>query len=90
MEKVMNDEKPAGAVLGAPDLEGEAMFSKVERLKRQARKHYNAYQCELDKMSCGRAMGEQMNPRMFDAKQAFNRTMDELAQVDPGCPGGRL
>ena len=66
------------------------MFSKVERLKRQARKHYNAYQYELDKMSCGRAMGEQVNPRMFEAKQAFNRTMDELAQVDPGCPGGRL
>ncbi len=63
---------------------------KVEFLKRRARNYYNAYQYELDQMSCGRALGEHMDPRLFEAKQAFNRTMDELAQIGPGCPTGRL
>ena len=66
------------------------MFDKLERLKRQARKHYNTYQYELNQMNCGRELGENMNPRMFEAKQEFNRVMDELAQIDPGCPNGQL
>lgn len=66
------------------------MFRKQEQLKRKARKHYQAYQYELDQMSCGRAIGELMNPRMAEAKLSFNAAMDELAKIDPACPTGRL
>lgn len=66
------------------------MMFKIQRLKRKARSHYKAYHRELDSMSCGKHMAEQMNPRVYEHKNAFNNTMDELAKLDPDCPKERL
>ncbi len=66
------------------------MFSKQDRLKRQAKKYYAKYHYELDQMDCGRALGEHMNPRVLEAKCRFNRVLDELAKLDPTCPLTRL
>lgn len=66
------------------------MFSRLERLKREARRSYKTYHAELDAMSCGKAMGEYMNPRAAKAKSEFNRVMDELAKIDPTTPAARL
>lgn len=66
------------------------MFSKIERLKREARKHYQAYQRELDSIDCGKTVAEEINPRITKAKLAFNDVMDALSELDKNCPKTRL
>jgi hypothetical protein len=63
---------------------------KIARLKLEARRAYERYHRELDGMSCGKHLGEEINPRMREAKIKFNRTMEELSGIDPDCPKSRL
>lgn len=64
--------------------------ARVAQLKLSARLAYERYYRELDSVDCGRHMAEQVNPRLREAKLEFNRTMDELALLDPECPKSRL
>ena len=66
------------------------MFSKIIRLKSQAKKHYEMYHNALDSMSCGASLGENISSRLSEAKIRFNATMDELAKIDASCPTSRL
>lgn len=63
---------------------------RIAYLKQRARVHYETYQCELGAYDCGRALAEQINPRMASAKVLFNSAMDELSTIDPDCPDARL
>ena len=63
---------------------------KIARLKNNAKRAYKRYHNELDGLSCGKHMGEFINPRMREAKLEFNSILDELAKLDPNCPKTRL
>jgi len=66
------------------------MGLRIALLKAKVRSAYRQYHAELDSMSCGKAIGETINSRMYRAKVEFNETMDKLAKLDPGCPKQRL
>lgn len=66
------------------------MTVKIAWLKARARAARKRYLDELNSMSCGAALGEIVNPRLAEAKRLFNKTLDQLAAVDPTCPKDRL
>lgn len=67
-----------------------AQQAEVPRLKREARKHYEAYQRILGDLDCGRYMGEYMRPEAITHRNEFNTIMDKLAKLDSTCPLTRL
>lgn len=66
------------------------MELRIRALKWKARQAYEEYHRELGGMSCGRALGEEINSRLYAAKVKFNATMEKLAKLDPKCPKERL
>jgi hypothetical protein len=65
------------------------MFA-ISRLKLKARGHYIAYQQTLAGLDCGSSLGEVIRPQAAIHREAFNRTMDDLAKIDPNAPTQRL
>lgn len=67
-------------------------MSKIETLKKEARKYYNQYNKILDnnKFSCGIALSEYISPELEILRKKFNETLDELSLIDPSCPTKRL
>lgn len=66
------------------------MFTKLARLKRQARRHYTRYQTARNHLDCGASMAECVSLRVAEHKIAFNECMDRISKLDPSCPAGRL
>jgi hypothetical protein len=66
------------------------MFSKIERLKRKAKKYYMKYNRILDGMDCGVTLALQISSRLSIARTNFNNTLDELAKIDSQCTTKRL
>ena len=62
----------------------------IPLLKREAAKHYVAYEDAAGAMSCGKALAEQVSGTVLAHKLAFNAAMDRLAQLDTSCPKFRL
>lgn len=62
----------------------------LSTMKCQAAARYYDYYAELDRYDCGKAVAEQINPRLLKAKQEFNALMDRMAEIDPTCPTFRL
>jgi hypothetical protein len=65
-------------------------MDKIEKLKKDARKHILAYDAIAEYYSCGLSLAEHISSEMFHHKQEFNRIMDELAKLDPKAPTFRL
>jgi len=63
---------------------------KLLLLKRKAANHYRAYHSLCDKHSCGANLAEHISAEISKHKIEFNRVMDKIAKIDPGCPQTRL
>lgn len=64
--------------------------SKINKLKKEARKNYFAC-CEIvDSSDCGFHLLGYMSHDLEYYKTEFNRIMDKLAELDPTTPPARL
>lgn len=76
------------------NLKSEDMSTKIEkqiaRLKAEAASYKRQFDYLMDDYDCGIHMAEHMNPQVGKYRRLFNRTMDELAKLDPACPKERL
>jgi len=66
------------------------MSSKIEKLKKKARKHYELYYVLADGCDCGLALAEVINKDMYRHKVEFNKTIKELREIDDSCPNANL
>ena len=60
------------------------MFNKLPRLKRKAAKLYR--EATHNDLSCGLTLAELLNPKIYRAKQEFNKVYAEIQKLDPGAP----
>ena len=62
----------------------------IPALKCAAKKHYDGYQKAVGRLSCGRALAENVSSEVLEHKIKFNEIMDRLSEIDPKCPEFRL
>lgn len=61
---------------------------KIQRLKREAKRHRQAHADIASSYPCGLALAQHINPDLVRHADAFNVAMDQLEQLDPNCPKG--
>lgn len=64
--------------------------ARIEKLKKDARKHYIAYMHNSDDLDCGHHLSDFIRPDKSEHRTKFNKIMDEIAKLDPDCPKSRL
>lgn len=64
--------------------------SKIDRLKKEAKKHFTEYYGIASNYNCGLFLAECISPDLVYHKTEFNKIMDELAKIDPSVPTARL
>jgi hypothetical protein len=61
---------------------------KIALLKKEAAKHYTAYNSIADKYDCGLKLTDYINPKLYKHKEKYNKIMTILENLDPACPKG--
>lgn len=64
-------------------------MNKVKKLKKKARKHYNAYFDAIEPYDCGIALAEHLSATASTSKRLYNETVDKLKEADPTFPKGK-
>ena len=62
----------------------------IEKLKREARLHYQNYLAATSHFDCGKHLAEHIRPDASQHRVKFNAVMDELKKIDASCPDKRL
>lgn len=62
---------------------------RISRMKRVARKHYEAHGSLCSRFDCGAALAAFISPSIAYHAARFNSAMTVLERLDPECPKGK-
>ena len=64
--------------------------SRIEGLKRQAKRLYIEWQLGINELDCGTSLSLYLTPSLAEVRDQFNAVMDKLREIDKDAPKTKL